>query len=143
MTQRTKALAGLAAATAALAGAAVADAAVTPGNYSGVTSERIPVTFTVVGHTLRNFKTQIGYNGKCGQGGGPGYTIDVAKVTGKGHGKFSATITLKGPVAAVPNRKAKLTGTASGSKVTGTITGQGFTFNGCNGYTETFAATKH
>jgi hypothetical protein len=143
MTYRTKALAGLTAATALLAGAAVADAAVTSGSYSGTTSERIPVTLTVSAHALKNLKTQIGYNGKCGQGGGPGYTIDASKVTLKSNGSFSATIVLHSfNLKATKNRTAKLTGKASGSSVHGTIAGQGFTFSGCNGYTETFTATK-
>jgi hypothetical protein len=143
MTYRMKALTGLAAATALLAGAAIADAAVTSGSYSGTTSERIPVTLTVSAHALKNLKTQIGYNGKCGQGGGPPYTIDVGTVALKSNGSFSETIVLHSfNLKAVKNRKAKLTGKASGSTVHGTIAGQGFTFNGCNGYTETFTASK-
>ncbi|MGH2886353.1 MAG: hypothetical protein ACRDPA_27260, partial [Solirubrobacteraceae bacterium] len=61
----------------ATAGVAFAANRVIPGTYSGTTSEHQPVTLKVVsnGDAITNFNTLLGYNGKCGQGGGPGYHV--------------------------------------------------------------------
>lgn len=129
--------------TALLAGAAIAEAAAKAGSYAGTTSEHQAVTLKISGHALKALKTDIGYNGKCGQGGGPGYSIDVARVELGSKGSFSATIVLHSPnLKAAANRRATLTGKASGSTVRGKIVGVKFTFNGCNGYTETFTAKR-
>lgn len=126
-----------------LCGAAIGEAAARSGSYSGTTSEHVQVTLKVSGHSLRAFKTVIGYNGKCGQGGGPGYTIDVARVALKSNGSFSARIVLHSPnLKLTKNRRADLTGKASESTVRGKIVGVKFTFSGCNGYTETFTAKR-
>jgi hypothetical protein len=62
------------------------------------------------------------YNGSCGQGGGPGYTIAAkGPIKIDRNGKFSANLTLVGPVKSVPNETGKLSGKVSGKTATGTI----------------------
>ncbi len=122
--------------------AAIAQAAIKSGTYTGQTSERISVTLRIRGHTLKSLKTEIGYDGKCGQGGGPGYTIDAKNITIGKHGKFSAHIKLFGPVASVKTDPGTLTGTASGNQVHGRITDTRIAkLSKCDAYTETFTAT--
>ena len=111
------------------------------GPYAGMTSEKIPVTFTVSGRSIKTFRTQIGYNGRCGQGGGPGYAISVASIALKRDGSFSAKVTLVGPVAIVKSVRGTLTGKASGSSVHGTIVDLATAKQKCNGYTATFTAS--
>jgi hypothetical protein len=110
------------AACVALASATTAFAAnqVTAGIYSGTTSEHGPVTFKVVsgGHAITNFKTQLGYNGKCGQGGGPGYNVVISRIAIPASGKFAKKTTLKLLQFHAPG---EVTGTASGNKVTGRV----------------------
>lgn len=137
-------LAAVAGAGTLLLGGAIAQAAVRSGSYSGLTSEKIPITVTISGHKLKNLKTEIGYNGRCGQGGGPGYNINAKQVTIKSNGTFSARITLVGPVKSVPNEPATLKGKASGNTVTGKIVDQSpfLKTAKCNGYTETFTVKR-
>lgn len=126
-----------------LLGAAFAQAGVVKvkaGSYSGQTSEKVAITFKIAGRWIESLKTAIGYNGKCGQGGGPGYTISVNKIKIKDNGSYFANITLKGPVAAVKNSPGTLKGKASGSTVTGKIVDSSTAKFSCNGYTETFTA---
>jgi hypothetical protein len=133
-----------------VAGGALAQAAGHPvsvkaGNYKGTTSEHSRVTFKIVSRSIRNFSTTVYYNGSCGQGGGPGFTI-AAKGPMKVDkaGKFSANLTLVGPVKAVKNQKGKLTGKVSGATVTGTIvdTTQEHASFCQHGYNERFTAHK-
>jgi len=104
----------------AAAGAASAANHVTTGSYSGTTSERIAVTFKVAsgGHAITNFKTQIGYNGKCGQGGGPGYNVVISRIEISPSGSFSKRTTLKLLQFHAPG---EVSGKASGDKVTGKV----------------------
>jgi pectin methylesterase-like acyl-CoA thioesterase len=134
--------AGLLALGLAAALAPAANAAIKAGTYSGTTSERGTVSLTIAGHKLKNLKTAIGYNGSCGQGGGPSYTVNVPSVKLKTSGAFTATIVLHSPnVQGFPNRKAKLTGKAKGTRVTGKIAGIGFGSTTCaQPYEETFTA---
>jgi hypothetical protein len=131
----------------ALAGGALAQAAsktvpVKAGSYSGTSSESAAVTFSITGRAIGKFKTTIGYNGKCGQGGGPGFTILANGVAIASNGTFSKKITLVGPVKSVPNHSGKLTGKVSGTTVTGSIIDETLNKPGqCNGYTETFSAS--
>jgi hypothetical protein len=128
-----------------LVGAGLAEAGVVKvnaGSYSGQTSEKIAISFKITGRSIENLQTSIGYNGKCGQGGGPGYTISVSKMKIQSNGSYSAKITLKGPVAAVKSSPGTLKGKASGSTVTGKIVDSSTAKFSCNGYTETFTAKR-
>ncbi|HEU0249996.1 MAG TPA: hypothetical protein VFR48_04655 [Solirubrobacteraceae bacterium] len=132
----------------AAAGTAVAKAP-TKGNYQGLTSEKIAVTFEVSagGKNILNFTTALGYNGKCGQGGGPGFEIKV-KAIRVSHGKFSATTkgTLHAAVVVKPI-DVKISGHISGKKATGTVAQTGgknkctTIDKGANPYSETFTAS--
>ena len=131
----------------ALIGAGLAQAsgkpvAVKAGKYAGTNSESGTVTFTISGRAIDHFKTDIGYNGKCGQGGGPGYTISVNGVSIAKNGTFSKKITLVGIAKSIGSVAGTLTGKASGSTVTGTIVDTKLQKPGqCNGYTETFTVS--
>lgn len=130
-------------AAALLVGGGLAQAGVVKvnaGSYAGKTSEKGAITFKIVGRSIENLHTTIGYNGKCGQGGGPGYSISVNKVALKSNGAYSAKITLRGPVAAVKSQPGTLKGKASRSTVTGRIVDSTTAKFSCNGYTETFTA---
>jgi hypothetical protein len=117
-----------------------------PGSYAGTSSEKSPVTFKVSksGTSIESFKTALGYNGKCGQGGGPPYEIAASTIAIK-HGRFSIAKTFKGPVASIPPKKGKITGRFSGNTVSGTASvNLNSEFHGCSAYSETFTATwKH
>ena len=120
------------------ASAAFAANHVTTGSYAGTTSERLAVTLKVVsgGHAITNFKTQLGYNGKCGQGGGPEYNVVISRIEIPASGKFSARTTLKLLQFHAPGEVA---GTASGTKVTGKV--EQFLHGKVNKcYVETFTA---
>ena len=106
----------------ALAQGAGHTVSVKAGSYKGTTSEHSPVTFKISGRSIRNFSTTAYYNGSCGQGGGPGFTIDAkGPIKIDKYSKFSASLTLVGPVKPVKNEKGKLTGKVSGTTVTGAI----------------------
>lgn len=132
---------------AAVAVAAKAPKAVKGATYSGTTSERIPVTFEVSksGRQIRAFSTGLGYNGHCGQGGGPSYEIAVGTIGIGASGKFSAITkaALKG-VSAVKPVKVKVSGHISGRSASGSVVEPG---NRCSAphkgvlpYSETFTA---
>jgi hypothetical protein len=122
----------------ATAGVALAATPLGTGRYFGATSEHESVTFTVVSHgtALTNFKTTLGYNGKCGQGGGPGYNVNVARIAIPASGKFSKKTTLKLGSLHAPGQ---VSGTASGFKVTGKVV-QFLNGKPNKCYTETFSA---
>jgi hypothetical protein len=126
--------------------ALAANKAPRPGTYEGTSSEKSPVTFKVSkgGTSVQSFKTDIGYDGKCGQGGGPGYEAAIAKIPIK-KGRFSITASFKGPVASVASKKGRITGKFSGKTVTGTVLIPGLTFKSvCPAYAETYSASwKH
>ncbi len=117
-----------------------------PGSYAGTSSEKSPVTFKVAkgGTSIQGFTTAIGYDGKCGQGGGPGYTVAASRIAIK-NGRFSITTSFKGPVASVPSKQGKITGTFSANTVRGTVGIPSLTVKKiCPAYTETYSATwKH
>jgi hypothetical protein len=115
------------------------------GTYEGTSSEKGPVTLKVAKGSVAvvSFKTAIGYDGKCGQGGGPGFEprITSAPIT-KGH--FSVTVTFKGVVPSIPSKKGKVTGRFSGGTVTGTVVIPSLKTKGCLSYSETYSAKwKH
>ncbi|MHB8532487.1 MAG: hypothetical protein ACYDC2_07185 [Solirubrobacteraceae bacterium] len=101
---------------------AVAAAAVSSGKYTGRTSEGTPVTLTVAagGHAITHFRGELGYNGKCGPGGGP---LLIPSIPGSIHvganGSFGANVRLK--LGKVVNDPGRVFGVARGSKVSGTI----------------------
>jgi hypothetical protein len=117
-----------------------------PGTYEGTSSEKSPVAFKVSsgGTAIQSFKTVIGYNGKCGQGGGPGYTAAAGRIAIR-NGSFSITTSFKGPVASVPSKQGKITGKFSGNTVTGTVGIPSLKSKKiCLAYVETYRATwKH
>ncbi len=116
------------------------------GTYEGTSSEKSPVTFKVSkgGSSVQGFKTDIGYDGKCGQGGGPGYEAAIAKVPIK-QGSFAITTTFKGPVASVASKPGRVTGRFSGTTVHGTVTIPSLKSKKiCLAYTEAYSASwKH
>jgi hypothetical protein len=123
----------------ATAGAALAAGKVSAGKYFGTTSEHGPVTFKVVagGSAITGFKSSLGYNGKCGQGGGPSYNVNVSRIAIPANGKFAKKTTLKVLTFHAPG---EVSGKATGDRVTGKILQfLGGKPNKC--YTETFTAT--
>jgi hypothetical protein len=114
------------------------------GTYEGTSSEKGPVMLTVAKGGVVGFKTAIGYDGKCGQGGGPGFEPRIAHAAIK-NGRFSVTVTFKGEVPSIPSKKGKVTGRFSGGKVTGTVVIPSLkTKTGCLSYSETYSASwKH
>jgi hypothetical protein len=113
------------------------------GTYVGTSSEKSLVTFKVStgGASVQGFKTRIGYNGKCGQGGGPGYEAAIAKIPIR-KGSFAITSSFKGPVASVPSQPGRVTGKFSGNTVKGTVRVPSLKFRKiCLAYTETYSAS--
>ena len=124
-------------------GAAAALAAVRSGHYSGTTSEGGAVTLTVAGGRITHFHALLGYNGKCGQGGGPGLTAAPVRIAIPASGRFSANVTLSLTGIATPiHDPGRVFGRASGSQVTGTIE-QFLKGNVNRCYVETFSARRH
>ena len=121
-----------------LLGAAVALAAAKAGRYSGTTSEKGAVTLTIAHGKITHFHAVVGYNGKCGQGGGPPLTAAPASISIH-NGRFSVSVRLR--LLKVANDPGIVEGTASANKVSGTVVellnGQR---NRC--YTETFTARR-
>jgi hypothetical protein len=110
-----------------------------PGHYGGASSEGQSVTFQVSksGTSIQSFKTSIGYNGKCGQGGGPGFLPEASRISIK-HGSFSIAVKFRGVTPSIPPMNGKITGKFSGSTVNGTVARTGG--SGCNGYSMTYRA---
>ena len=132
--------------------AAVAFAAIGTGSYSGQTSEHVAVTFKVVkkGHPARlkvkSFSTEVGYDGKCGQGGGPAYIVKANSIAVNSSGNFSKIVLSKFANGS-PGVKFKIKGHLSGGSATGSVAAQG---QHCapphqkkNPFAVTFSATKH
>jgi hypothetical protein len=116
--------------------------------YGGTTSERVPVTFKVSGNGKRivSFSTSLGYDGDCGQGGGPAFEVKIPSIAIAAGGRFSATAkgTLSGAIAHVEPITVKVAGRISGAKASGTVRQPG---NVCQAphkgrlsYSETFTA---
>jgi hypothetical protein len=112
------------------------------GSYKGESSEKSPVTFKVArrGAAVLGFKATIGYDGKCGQGGGPGFEAAIAKIPIE-HGRFSTTSTFKGEVPGIPPKKGKVSGRFSGKTVSGTVVIPSLKSGGCRSYAETYVAS--
>lgn len=120
----TRARRGLAVALVAMLvfGAALALASVKAGKYAGKTSEGGSVTLTIAGKKITHFKALLGYNGKCGSGGGPGLTAAPASISIRSDGSFSQSVTLSLTGISTPiHDPGRVFGKVSGSKVTGTV----------------------
>jgi hypothetical protein len=104
-------------------GATLAFAAAKAGKYVGTTSEGGPVTLTIAANkkTITHFDAILAYNGKCGQGGGPGLTAAPATISIGQGGSFSENVRLTLHAGVSLNDPGRVFGKASGSKVTGTI----------------------
>ncbi|HZV24956.1 MAG TPA: hypothetical protein VFG00_01580 [Acidothermaceae bacterium] len=135
-------------AAAAIIGTTVAAvAATTPksGKWKGTTSEKVTVSFSVSSNhkQVTNFVTQMGYNGKCGQGGGPGFGVHVGKMAISKKHTFAATTISKGFGRTIT---VKVAGSISGSKASGSVSnpasGCAAPYTGRLAYSETFTA-KH
>jgi len=115
--------------------------------YKGTNSERGPVTFEVSknGRRIQAFTTELGYNGKCGQGGGPGYEIKVASIAIGDGGKFAASTKGRFPGAGVKPVTVKIKGRIVGARASGSVREPGNTcatpHKGTLPYSETFTAT--
>ena len=101
-----------------LASAAVAWATAPAKNktYSGTSSERSPLSFKVAsnGKHVTSFATTIGYNGKCGAGGGAPFVVKAASIS-IANGSFHKRVTAHGPPGSqVPARKFDVSGKFSG-----------------------------
>ena len=129
--------------------AAVAVAATAPksGKWAGTTSEHSTVTFAVSSNhkQVTNFITQLGYNGACGQGGGAGFGIKVARMAITPQHTFSASTIARAFGITI---HVKINGSFSGGKATGAVknpanvcSGVGGTGKGRFAYAETFSAT--
>ncbi len=123
-------------------GTALAIAGVRAGKYTGTTSEQGTVALTVAAgaRKITHFKAVLGYNGKCGQGGGPGLTASPATIVIDAGGRFSKNVTLSLTGIASPiHDPGRVFGKVSASEVTGTI--EQFLHGKVNKcYVETFAA---
>jgi hypothetical protein len=136
-------------ATVALFGAGAQAAGPAKGaTYRGATGKpgNNPISFKVArdGRHVTGLSTHLGYDGKCGQGGGPNFEVRASSITLKGNGRFSRVVTATlGPFKV----KIQIAGRIKGRKATGTIeevpanTCKGPPNDGANAYFETFSAT--
>ena len=126
----------------ALLTAALALAGARTGTYSGTTSENQAVTFKITSHgkVISNFSTVIGYDGKCGQGGGAPYNVKARRIAIGAGGKFSKQVTFRFAPAHISS-PGRISGTAKGSSVHGKVV-QYLKGKPNRCYTETFTATR-
>lgn len=140
----------LGAAVAALAAVSIAaaSAAVPAGSYTGTTTEKGPISFTVAkgGTAVQSFTVALGYDGKCGQGGGPTFSVAVKSIAVAANGSFQASVTAHdNAIAAVVQVK----GSISKSGARGSVS-EPKPYFAChapnqkvNPYAETFTAKRH
>jgi hypothetical protein len=131
----------LLAATVAWAGKPVKGA-----SYAALSRQGEPLSFKVSssGKQVQGFSTFLGYNGACGQGGGPAYTVKAGTISIRS-GRFSTTTTGKGPIASVKSIRVHIQGSFSGRSATVTVAELGIHCprSSKNPYSETFAAKVH
>jgi hypothetical protein len=115
--------------------------------YTGTTSEMETLSFKVStsGRDVLSLTTDIGYDGACGQGGGPGFDVDVKSIAIEKGGKFSAKTTGVFPSSTlkVEPMKLKVTGTIDGATASGSVAEVGGKCKAPasgNPYSETFTA---
>ncbi|MFN8176220.1 MAG: hypothetical protein U0T02_14245 [Solirubrobacteraceae bacterium] len=118
------AVAGLVAGAAAVASGATA--APRAGSYAGTTSERSLVTFRIAPghHSITGFHAFLGYNGRCGPGGGPGLTAAARPIAIGRYGRVRATVRLTFPQnpRAVPHPgRATISGHVTGGAARGSV----------------------
>ena len=137
---------GILCATGALGavGLALAVSAPRSGHFAGASSEHGAVSLSVSANhkVVTNFVTQIGYNGACGQGGGPIYRINVARMAiGKAE-SFSAHTTAR---VFTLTARAVVTGHFVGTRARGSVSIPGFVcpapHKGMKDYYETFSVS--
>jgi hypothetical protein len=89
--------------------------------YRGTTSEqRQAVSFKVSsnGRKILNFVTRLGYNGKCGQGGGPSYEVHVPSMSITSGGSFKGKVAVSlGPSQASVSVSGRIKGSKAGGVV--------------------------
>ncbi|HEY4896581.1 MAG TPA: hypothetical protein VII01_10875 [Solirubrobacteraceae bacterium] len=142
LASRARRALALALAAVLLLGVGVALAKIKSGRYAGTTSEKGPVALTISGKKITHFKAILGYNGKCGPGGGPGLTAAPASMTIGSNGTFSQNTTLSLTGISTPiHDPGRVFGKVSGSTATGTI--EQFLHGKVNKcYIETFTARR-
>ena len=108
------------AAVAASAALAAKPRPVKGANYSGVTTEHNPVSFRISanGKAILRLSTHLGYDGACGQGGGPNYPVSAASIALSAKDTFAHSVHVKiGP----DTTTVKISGSFSGKTAKGTI----------------------
>ncbi len=117
------------------------------GQYAGTTTETGAITFTVAknGKAVQAFKVSLGYDGKCGPGGGPTFDLAVKSIALSATGAFHTSVTAHDNATA---GVVTVTGTVSKSGARGTIL-EPKPFFACrapnqkiNPYSETFTAKR-
>ena len=116
------------------------------GKSSGAAAGPISFTVSAGGKKITSFTGTLGYNGKCGQGGGPDFTFKVPAMTIAANGSFSATTQGKDKAA---KGTIQIKGIISKQSAHGTIV-EPKPFFACrapqqkvNPYSETFTASTH
>jgi hypothetical protein len=133
-----------------LAGVAAATGPARGRTYKGTTTpggQAVSFKVSSSGKSVVNFTTTLGYDGKCGQGGGPAYNVRAASIPLHRDGTFkgSGTGTL-GPLKPV---RITVSGTIKGRRASGIVEEPAaFHCNtgphiGANAYRDTFAASTH
>src|SRR6476620_7565763 len=81
------------------------------------------VSFTVSGNGKKvlNFTTRLGYNGKCGQGGGPTFSVRAASLTLARSGRFKGSTTGTFPGGHFAPVQIAIKGTIRGKQASGTV----------------------
>jgi hypothetical protein len=121
------------------------------GSYAGTTTEHGAVTFSVVGHAVRNFTVQDGYNGGCDFSGGVGgirtYSVTIKSMAVARSGRFSGRVTeSNAPFSG--SAVLAVTGRFTGAKAFGTVTAVGRNCGtdsptpGASMYYESYSATR-
>ena len=115
------------------------------GSYAGTTSEKAPITFKVAsgGKKITAVASTLGYDGKCGAGGGPGFSFVAPSAPIGTGGKFAVTVKAH---AGTATGVIQISGVIAGANAHGTIS-EPKPFFTCkapnqhvNPYSETFTA---
>lgn len=114
--------------------------------YKGRTSEHTAVSFKLSrsGGAVLSFATRIGYDGACGQGGGPVYDVKVGSMRLSKAGMFVARAEGKFPSSAIKLKPIQLlvVGRVTGRSAHGSVKEMGASCQSGKGdpYAETFRA---